>query len=212
MRRWRVVAGQVDGQGRDPGRVADGRFQLGQSVLVAAGAENRHPRLGEFFRAAQTDAAGCARDDCDLHLTHPLCQLSSDPMLEDLARVVLGQRIPDDHLFGSLEFRDALALQQREQVGDVRSRLACGHDHRTCPLAGSVVGQPDDRDFGDAGVVGEHVLDLLGRDVLAVADDDVLGPAGDDEIRPRIGPSAPRSPVRKNPAASNDSASSSGCR
>src|SRR6516164_1117606 len=48
-----------------------------------------------------------------------VCQYRSDLMFEDLARVVLGQRIPDDYLFWGLEFRDALALQQPEQVGDI---------------------------------------------------------------------------------------------
>src|ERR1700757_2004780 len=84
-----------------------------------------------------------------------LCQYRSDLMFEDLARIVLGQRIPDDHLFRDLELRDALALQQREQACDIGPRLARGHDHRTRPFSGSIVGQPDDRDFGDAGVVGE---------------------------------------------------------
>src|ERR1700727_1700160 len=66
-----------------------------------------------------------------------LCQHRSDPMLEYLACVVLGQRIPNGHLFWRLEFRDALALQQREQAGDVRRRPTLGHNDRTRPLPGA---------------------------------------------------------------------------
>ena len=44
----RVVVGQVDGDGRDPRGIADGLFQLGQSLLVAARADDRHAHLGEF--------------------------------------------------------------------------------------------------------------------------------------------------------------------
>ena len=71
MRRGASSSGQVDGQRRDAIRIVDRLVQLGQSVLVAAGAEDRHAHLGEFGRASQTDTAACARDDCDLHLTHP---------------------------------------------------------------------------------------------------------------------------------------------
>ena len=83
---------------------------------------------------------------------------------------------------GALNFATPLLCSSASRLAT--SGLGCtrGHDHRTCPLSGAVVGQADDRDFGDAGVVGEQVLDFLGRDVLAVADDDVLGPAGHDEV------------------------------
>src|SRR5271166_615073 len=84
-----------------------------------------------------------------------LCQRRSDLMFEYLPCVVLRQRIPNDDLFWRLEFRDTLALQQRKQACDVRPRRTRGHDHRTSPLSGALVGQPDDRDFGDAGMVGE---------------------------------------------------------
>src|SRR5215469_1294705 len=46
---------------------------------------------------------------------HP-CQRRSDLMLEYLPCVVLRQRIPNDHLFWRLEFRDTLALEQRKQA------------------------------------------------------------------------------------------------
>src|ERR1700677_4224805 len=98
-------------------------------------------------------------------------------MLEYLPCVVLRQRIPDDHLFWSLEFRDTLALQERKQACDVRPCRTRRHDHRTRPFSGALAGEPDDRDFGDAGMVGEQVLDFLRGDVLTVADNDVLGPA-----------------------------------
>ncbi len=62
-----VVVGQVDGQVAIRLRVAHSAFQLGQPVLVAAGSEHRHPRLGKRGGTAESDAAAGSGDDRDLH-------------------------------------------------------------------------------------------------------------------------------------------------
>src|SRR6185437_389281 len=82
-----------------------------------------------------------------------LHQRRADLMLEYLARVVLRQGIPDDNPFRGLEFGDALAHQEREQARDVRALRTRGNDHRAGAFSGALVGQPDDRDLGDAGVI-----------------------------------------------------------
>ncbi len=105
-------------------------------------------------------------------------------MLQYFSRIVFGQDIPDNHLLGRFEPRNAWdARKLRRLARSVRDRaLRCGYDNRARPLSGPIVGQPDDGDLGDAGMAGQDVLDFLGRDVLAVADDDVFGASGDDEV------------------------------
>ena len=66
-----VVGGEVDGERRDPIRIADRLLQFGQPVRVAARAKHRHARLGELCRATETDAAAGPRDDCHLHVSPP---------------------------------------------------------------------------------------------------------------------------------------------
>ena len=48
--------------------------------------------------------------------------------------------------------------------------------HRLAPF---LVGNADDRAFGDVGVLVERLLDLGGIDVLAAGDDHVLDPVDD---------------------------------
>src|SRR5436853_449855 len=61
-------------------------------------------------------------------------------------------------------------------------------DHCADPLAQSLVGQADGGHVEDGGVLGEHVLHLLGGDVLPAADDDVLLAVGDREVAVAIQP------------------------
>ena len=102
--------------------------------------------------------------------------------LRTLPAALRGSASQISDLLGDLEDRRALRVEEGAQRRDVRARLAVGHDHRAGALAGARVGQADDGDVGDVGMLDEQVLDLLGRDILAVADDDVLGAAGDDQI------------------------------
>ena len=69
MRRWSVVSGQVDSQRGDALGITDRLLEIGEPGGVAAGAQHRHALLGKHCRAAESDAATGACDDCYLHLS-----------------------------------------------------------------------------------------------------------------------------------------------
>ena len=146
--------------------------QPGQPALVAAGrADDGHAHLGEPRCAPVADAAAGSRDDCDLHLTHPVSPAVSprgnrrarlrrapwggpDLMLEDLARVEFRQLSQMSTCSGALNFATPL-LPEAAEARDVGRRLARRNDHRASCFTGARIGQADDRDFGDRGMA-EH--------------------------------------------------------
>ena len=74
-----------------------------------------------------------------------------------------------------------------ELVG-VGGRLRTEPHHRRHRFAVARVGHPDDRGFGDGGVLVERGLDLGGVHVLAAADDDVLQAVDDVQVSVLVEP------------------------
>src|SRR4051812_34630376 len=101
-------------------------------------------------------------------------------MLQDFARLVLRQSIPDGDLLGYFESGYTQGIEKTAQACNVRTGLALGHDHCTGTLTCPCVGKADNGDFRNFRMADEDVLYLLRRDILSVANDDVLGPSGDN--------------------------------
>src|SRR5262245_9705886 len=113
-----------------------------------------------------------------------LPELLPQLMLVELAVVVPGQSLDEDHVAGTLVVRDAVPapLDQvvRERIGrfDARLRLHCG-DHDLAPF---VVGPPDHADVADRGVGEQHRFDLGGVHIHATGDDEVGAAVGEEQV------------------------------
>jgi hypothetical protein len=74
----------------------------------------------------------------------------------------------------------------RADVGQRQFGSGQQHDERVHPLSVERVWCCDDRGFGDRFVLGQDVLDQLGRQVLAAADDEVFPAVSDGEVAVRV--------------------------
>src|SRR6266700_7583103 len=136
--------------------------------VITSEARDLSQRRSKVPRFARDDTIFCSRSSAT-----GLKQLP-ELRLENLAVVVLGQRLDELVVLGPLEARDIVEAELIELGGRQGLAAAChyeGHDL----LAPFGMRAAHHRAFGDGGMEVQHVLDLARIDVGAAGDDHVLG-------------------------------------
>src|SRR4051794_6483494 len=101
--------------------------------------------------------------------------------LQDLAVIVLGQRVDEHVILGPLVARDFAEAQFVELA-----RLHVAHHIGDDDFAPFGMRPADDRSFAHAPVLEQHLLDLTRIDVRATRDDHVLGAILEREVTVRV--------------------------